>query len=128
MQRLFHPRVKLALFLAWCAAWLVIAALLLAPLPALRAPSDLLGHAMLFGAMALGAVSFCHHPGQLALLALVTIAGGTGLEFAQGLVPYRTFDFHDAIANVIGAGLGYLIALAVLYSLIRPAEAALGRP
>jgi VanZ family protein len=127
MQRLFHPKVKLTFFLMWCLAWLVVAALLLAPLPSTSAKSAALAHAVLFGGMALGAVTFCHHPGQLTLLTLLTIAGGTALEFAQGLVPYRTFDLHDAVANVLGATCGYLAALAILYSVVRPAASAAGR-
>lgn len=79
---------------------------------------------MLFGGMALGAISFCHHPGQLTLLTVITIAIGTMLEFAQGLVPYRTFDLHDALANALGAGAGFLAALVILYSVVRPAAAA----
>lgn len=124
MQRLFHPTVKLTCLALWCLAWLGVAALLLAPLPSSGVQSDLLAHAVLFGAMALGAVSFCHHPGQLTLLTVITIAVGTVLELAQGLVPYRTFDLHDALANALGAGAGYLAALAILYSVVRPAASA----
>jgi VanZ family protein len=67
-------------------------------------------------------VGFSRRPGQLACLALATIALGTALEFAQDLVPYRTFDPIDLVANSMGALAGYAAALLVLYFLIRPAE------
>ena len=46
----------------------------------------------------------------------------TALEFAQKLVPYRTFDLVDAAANGLGAFAGYGAALLVLLLVIRPAE------
>lgn len=106
----------------WGAAWIIVAAALLLPLgvPA-PAGSDLLAHFLLFGAMAFGTVGFSRRPGQLACLALATIACATALEFAQGLVPYRTFDAIDAVANGAGALAGYIAALLVLYWVIRPA-------
>ena len=71
--------------------------------------------------MAFGAVGFSRRPGQLACLALATIALGAALEFAQKLVPYRTFDVIDAVANGVGALAGYAAALLVLVLVIRPA-------
>lgn len=106
----------------WGVAWLGVAAALLLPL-GVSTPgrSDLLGHFLLFGAMAFGAVGFSRRPGQLACLALATIAFATTLELAQGLVPYRTFEAFDAVANGMGALAGYVAALFVLYYVIRPA-------
>jgi VanZ family protein len=105
----------------WCAGWLVVSGLLLLPV---RVPaaigSDLVAHFALFAAMAFATVTFCHDPLRLTGLAVLTLAGGTMLEVAQGLVPYRTFDLVDAIANTIGVGVGYLAALVVLYLVIRP--------
>ena len=74
--------------------------------------------------MAFAAVSFSHRTGQLSGLALLTIAGGTALEFAQRLTPWRTFDLLDAAANTLGATSGYAIALIVLLLWIRPADPA----
>lgn len=124
MERLlFDPRATRVCAALWGAAWLGVAAILLLPL-GVSTPgrSDLLGHFLLFGAMAFGAVGFSRRPGQLACLALATIALATALEFAQGLVPYRTFEAIDALANGVGALAGYLAALLVLYYVIRPAE------
>ena len=79
-----------------------------------RHRTDLVAHFLLFGAMAFGAVGFSRRPGQLACLALATVALGAALEFAQKLVPYRTFDVIDAVANGVGALAGYAAALLVL--------------
>ena len=120
---LFDQRARLVCAVLWGAAWLGVAAALLLPL-GVSTPgrSDLAGHFLLFGAMAFGTVGFSRRPGQLACLALATIALGTALEFAQDLVPYRTFELIDAVANGVGALAGYAAALLVLYFLIRPAE------
>jgi len=123
MQLLFDRRVRATLFGLWCLAWLIIAALLLAPL---RSPSsltygDLIGHFLCFGLLAFGTVGFSHRGVELTLLAALTIVGGVALEFAQGLVPYRTFDVLDMAANTLGAMVGYGAAMAVLLLVIRPA-------
>lgn len=126
MQRLFEPRVRSILFGLWCVAWLVVAALLLAPLSSLMDVShaDLVAHFLLFGCLAFGAVGFSHRGAELTLLTLATIAGGIALELAQGQVPYRTFDILDAGANTLGAMVGYGAALTVLQLVIRPAAEA----
>jgi hypothetical protein len=124
MERLlFDRRAKLVCAAVWAAAWLGVAAALLLPL-GVSAPgrSDLVAHFVLFGAMAFGAVGFSRRAGQLACLALATIALGAALEFAQHLVPYRSSEPLDAVANCMGALAGYGAALLVLYLVIRPAE------
>lgn len=120
---LFDRRAKLVYAALWAAAWLGASAALLLPL-GISTPgrSDLLGHFLLFGALAFGAVAFSRRAGQLAWLALITIALGTALEFAQNLVPYRTSEPIDAVANSLGAVAGYSAALLVLRFVIRPAE------
>jgi VanZ like family len=124
MERLlFDRRAKLVCAGVWGAAWLGVAAALLLPLGfSTPGRSDLAGHFLVFGAMAFGAVGFSRRAGQLACLALATIALGAALEFAQNLVPYRTSEPLDALANCVGALAGYGAALLVLYFVIRPAE------
>ena len=125
MARLFDPRLRRMFAASWALAWLGIAILLLAPLPfAGPAHSDLAAHFLLFGGMAFATVSFSRRAGQLAGLALATIAGGALLELAQQLVAYRTFDPIDAAANALGAISGCALALVVLLW-VRPADPSL---
>jgi VanZ family protein len=120
---LFDRRARLACALIWGLAWLVVAALMLMPMsvPA-PAGSDLLVHFLVFGAMAFAALSFSRHPGPLAGFAIMTIALGAALEYTQSLVPYRSAAIADAVADGVGALVGYALALLVLYVVIRPAE------
>jgi VanZ family protein len=114
------------LFGLWCLAWLVVAVLLLMPLrdPPGFSHADLIAHFLLFGTMAFSAVGFSRRGMELTLLAMATVAGGIALEFAQGLVPSRTFDILDMGANALGAMVGYAGALCVLLLVIRPAAEA----
>jgi VanZ family protein len=124
MERLlFDPRAKLMCAALWLVAWFGAAAALLLPL-GVSTPgrSDLVAHFTLFASLAFGAIGFSRRAAQLACLALTTIALATALEFAQKLVPYRTFDLIDAVANGLGAFAGYGAALLVLLLVIRPAE------
>jgi glycopeptide antibiotics resistance protein len=123
MQLLFDPRTKKILFGLWCLAWPIIALLLLAPLsnPIEMSYSDLIAHFLIFACLAFTTVGFSHRGTELTLLAGATVAGGVALEFAQGLVPYRTFDILDMGANALGTMVGYAGALTVLLLVIRPA-------
>jgi hypothetical protein len=120
---LFDRRARLVCAGLWGAAWLGVAALLMLPL-GVAAPgrSDLIGQFALFAAMAFAAIGFSRRPGQLAWLALLTIALSIGLEFAQGFVPDRMSEIADGVANGIGALVGYGAALFVLFFVIRPAD------
>ena len=121
LHHLHRPQVRWACFTLWCLGWIAVAILLLMPLDATAPPgSDLIVHAVLFGLMAAATVTFCHRPFALGLLALLTVAGGLGLEFAQDFVPYRSADVLDGMANAIGGAFGYAIALIVLHFGIRP--------
>jgi hypothetical protein len=123
MERLLFDRQAMRVgAVLWGAAWILVAGALLVPLgvtPPGR--SDLLAHFLLFGAMAFATLAFSRRPRQLGCLAIVTLFGATALEFAQRLVPYRTFDPLDGVANGAGALAGYLAALVVLHYVIRPA-------
>ena len=124
MRRLLRSRALRVCGVLWCLAWLGAAVLLLMPLP-VSPPgrSDLIAHFALFGGLAFAAVSFSRGAAQLAGLALLTIAGGTALEFAQRLVPYRTFDPTDMAANALGAVSGFAVALTLLLWWLRRPEA-----
>ena len=126
MRRLLDPRIRAIFLVLWCVAWLLVAIALLMPLPvAPPGRSDLVAHFATFGIMALGAVGFCRQPLRLLGLTLLTMAGAAALEFAQLLSPYRSFDVADLVANLSGALTGYLLGLALLVLVIRPADAAL---
>ncbi len=126
MQLLLDDRIRKMLFALWCAAWLVVAGLMLAPLtsPVDVSHADLVAHFMVFACLAFATVGFSRRGGELTLLAAATIAGGAALELAQGLVPYRTVDVLDIAANTLGVRVGYGGALTVLLLLIRPAAEA----
>lgn len=123
MARLLFDRKAMRICAGlWGAAWLGVAAALLLPL-GVPAPGrgDLLAHFLLFGTMAFATLGFSRRRGQLAGLALLTVVAATALEFAQGMVPYRTFDPIDAVANGAGALTGFVVAHFVLVHVIRPA-------
>jgi VanZ family protein len=56
-------------------------------------------------------------------LALAFIAMGVGLEFAQGMTGYRSFQVPDMIANAVGVGIGWLAAPPRLPHALRLIEA-----
>jgi VanZ family protein len=120
---LFDRRARLVCGALWGVAWLLVAALLLLPLGVPGSEgTDRVAHVLVFGAMVFAAVGFSRRPGQLAWLAGVTIALGGALEYAQSFLPYRTSAVADAVANGVGAVVGFAAALLVLYLVIRPAE------
>jgi VanZ family protein len=127
MTRLRRPKTRRICGVLWCLAWLGVATLLLLPAPASPpGRSDLIAHFLLFGGLAFAAVSFTRRAAQLAALALVTIAGGTALEFAQRLVAYRTFDPTDMAANALGTISGFAVALTFLLWWVRPVGTSAG--
>ncbi len=125
MTRSLPPRTRLIFASLWGIGWLVVAILMLMPAPGgVPDGADKVVHFLLFAGLAFGAIGFSHRVGQLAGLALATIAGGTALEFGQRLVGYRTFDLTDATANALGASSGYALAVVVLLLLLRPVDPA----
>jgi hypothetical protein len=92
VRLLFDRRAKPVYAGLWGVSWLAVAALLLLPIGGVPVPggSDLVGHFLLFAAIAFAAVGFARAPAQLAWLAFVTIGLGVTLEYAQGFVPYRS--------------------------------------
>jgi VanZ family protein len=45
--------------------------------------------------------------------ALLWIAMGVGLEFAQGQLGYRTYEVYDMYANALGVLIGWVLAFAI---------------
>lgn len=111
MTLLQSPSAKRVFCTLWCLSWLIIAVLLLRPLPFnLPSGSDVIGHFALFGIMSLGIISFAARGLQIILLAGITVSLGVVLEFGQAYVPSRYFDVADLVANILGGTIGGLLA------------------
>src|SRR5262249_34376987 len=110
--RAFEPALKFAF------AGTVLTVIVLSLLPGRDLPqigiSDKLEHATAYAGMALtGSLAFPRRPALLWLLVLLP-ALGVGLEFGQMLVPGRSAEVGDAVANTIGVLLVILPALVLL--------------
>lgn len=129
LDRRWFQRAALA---GWLVAWAVVAVLLLMPIdvPSPRG-SDKLAHLLIFAVLAFATVTFCRQPRALAGLALLTVAVSYLLELLQLILPTRSYDTLDLVANGGGAVLGFLAALLVSRVLERsgprPAAASPGR-
>ena len=112
-DRLLGPRARrlwLALFIALCAATLVLALL-----PATRAPEgtgwDKLDHALAFAVLAVaGVLAIGASPAGTAGVLVGLAALGGGIEWLQGFVPSRQGDLADFVADLAGAAAGTLLA------------------
>lgn len=113
MRHLDDPRVRALLLALWCLGWVAVAVLSLVPIsiPGPRG-SDKALHFATYALMTAAAVTFCRSPWRLLLIALAATLIGGVIEIAQGLVPYRSMSMADAVANALGALLGYALALA----------------
>ena len=115
MLKTSTARVTFCLF--WCLSWLMIAVLLLRPLPfSLPGRTDVVGHFLLFAMMSLAVFLFARSKTQIMVLATITIAFGIALESGQAYVPSRYFDMADMVANVVGGLSGGLLACWVFRS------------
>ncbi|GAA5879944.1 hypothetical protein JCM1840_006939 [Sporobolomyces johnsonii] len=59
---------------------------------------------------------------ELAAILVCVLVGGIGSEFVQSLLPYKTFQAGDIVANLLGAGLGILVSHHVSRESRRSAE------
>jgi hypothetical protein len=59
-------------------------------------------------------------------LGVALVAMGVGLEFAQALTGYRTFDPADMRDNALGVAAGFAVALTPLGGVLRAIERRLG--
>lgn len=109
------PRLPLSRTTWWVLFWLQVAAvtvLMLVPRPpsAVDTGWDKLNHVLAFaGPCFAGLVAL--NPARWrtgALLALALLAWGGGLEMLQNLLPPRSGDWADLLADAIGVGLGAL--------------------
>src|SRR5690606_11269681 len=84
------------------------------PLPQTWVPQDKLMHAAVFGGLVI--VLYVAQPQRLEPLraALLSTALGGALELAQALVPYRSAEWLDVVADGVGALLGAGLVMLVL--------------
>lgn len=75
------------------------------------APNDKLVHFMGYSVLALLPVAFLELAELGIMLALSMIPMGVLLEFLQRLVPGRSFEFGDMVANCLGVAAGTMVAL-----------------
>ncbi|ORX53132.1 hypothetical protein DM01DRAFT_1383751 [Hesseltinella vesiculosa] len=52
---------------------------------------------------------------NLLLATSIMLVMSIGSEFIQDLLPYRTFDVWDIVANLLGSGLGLILAFGLDY-------------
>ena len=110
--------------LAVAGGWLLAAAIVwlsLTPKPLDPGFShgDKVGHFLAYAMLMLWFAALYRGGGARTAYALLWIAMGVALEFAQGATTYRTFELADMAANALGVLAGAAVAL----SLPRPARA-----
>ncbi|MFO1035215.1 MAG: VanZ family protein [Geminicoccaceae bacterium] len=106
-------RVFMAL---WCLGWVVVIAASLEPNPSLPGDlSDKSCHFLAYAGMTLGTALFCRSARQLLFLATGAVLVGIMLEFGQTLVPSRSFEVADMIANSAGVVAGSVVVATMLY-------------
>ena len=92
-------------------AAVIVASLIPDPLDTDIREGDKIAHLLAYGSMMfwfgmLGATSRARVAWAVALAAL-----GVGLEYAQRMTGYRSFDVLDMVANTAGVGVGWLVAV-----------------
>jgi len=101
-----RPRLWLGLWILGLIATVIVCLL---PLPQVHSPFDHLDkleHALGYAALAASAAMLFATRRALVLVVLGLIVLGIGIEGLQTLVPWRSGDALDAVANALGALLG----------------------
>ncbi|WP_272986846.1 MULTISPECIES: VanZ family protein [Hyphomonas] len=109
------PAMRRFAGLATIALLIAIAVLSLLPsgdLPPVEG-SDKVKHFLAYGSLG-GAMAMAFGPGRALRAFLITIGYGALMEIAQALAPTgREFSVLDEVANILGAGVGTVVALAL---------------
>ena len=117
--------LRAAALALWVGAWTLIVWAMLSPSPPdLAGQSDKLVHFTGFLVISFAMLGFCRSGGQLLAAGALCLAAAVSLELAQGLVPSRTVEAADMLANIAGvvAGTGASwLGLACLGRRPRPA-------
>jgi VanZ family protein len=120
LRLLSDPRLRTLCLVLWAVGWCVVAYQSLRPVQELPfGLSDKWTHFAGYGVMTAFAASFCHAPLLLVLTAAGSVAAGVLLEGVQHLLPHRTFEALDILANTAGACLGTAAALLWVWMLAR---------
>ena len=97
------------------------------PIEVTVAEGNMAGHFIAYGTLMLW-FSQMHESTRGRLLCAAAFGlMGLGLEFAQGMTDYRTFDLLDAAANACGVGLGWLLAPPRLPNFLAATESIVNR-
>jgi VanZ family protein len=108
-----RPRLWLLIWIVALKFGLIVC---LVPLPAIAVPSgfDKIEHALGYFVLAAYAVMLFDRGRPLAFAIAGLLAFGAMIEGLQALVPWRSAELMDWIANAIGVGLGALLVFTPL--------------
>lgn len=85
-----------------------------APPPGMDTGWDKANHLLAFGSLAFSAAwAFWPRPRLWGWLVLALMAYGVGIELAQSLLPPRSADWRDVLADALGIASGLLAALPI---------------
>ncbi len=112
MRVFLRPKLWLGI---WCFGWLLCIVLSLITPPDISVDmdnSDKLGHFLAYGTLSAWAVMIFQSKRTWWKSAAALVCLGISMEFAQGfLTSHRMMDWHDAMANTMGVGLGLCVSL-----------------
>jgi VanZ family protein len=133
-MRIANQRVPdaLAHFRLWRAlGWIMVVAIVavtLAPPPEILREldfNDKLGHFATYSVVMLWFAQLYASRQTKIWHGVFFVALGIGLEFCQGALGYRSFEYADMVANTLGVGAGALLAATDRFSFLFPLDRAL---
>jgi VanZ family protein len=112
MRALIKPKLWLGI---WLFGWLLCVVLSVITPPDISIDvenSDKIGHFLAYGALSAWAVMIFQDKRSWWKSAIALICLGIIMEFAQGyFTSNRMMDWHDAVANAMGVGLGLFVSI-----------------
>ena len=112
MRAFVKPKLWLGI---WLFGWLLCVVLSVITPPEVSLDvdnSDKIGHFLAYGTLSAWAVMIFQGKTSWWKSAAALICLGIAMEFAQGyLTSNRMMDWHDAVANTMGVGLGLCVSL-----------------